>query len=200
MTVIDIMHTRNILMIWNEILCLGDSITYGARDTQGRSFVAELGKILTEKTDEFYYCHNCGISGETSSDLLRRAWSNTSSNNNSRIATLLIGTNDTQIPITEEVYEDNLRQIISILKVHGMHIILCTLPELGFTPLYLKNKEYIGKYNKIIRKFAKDESISICDMSGTEKYYIDGVHYTHDGYKVLANKIANIILQEKKNV
>jgi len=187
-------------MIWNEILCLGDSITYGARDFQGRSFPAELGKILTEKTNEFYYCHNRGVSGETSSDLLRRAWSDTSSNKNSRIATVLIGTNDTQVPITEEVYEDNLRQIISILKVHDIHIILCTLPELEFTPLYFKNTEYIGKYNKIIRRLATEQSLLVCDMSGTEKHYIDGVHYTHDGYKVLANRIANVILQENKNV
>jgi lysophospholipase L1-like esterase len=61
-------------MIWNEILCLGDSLTYGARDRYGRSYPAELGKILSEKTGEFYICHNYGINGETSSDLLRRSW------------------------------------------------------------------------------------------------------------------------------
>ena len=42
-------------MIWNEILCLGDSITTGARDSQGRSFPAELASILADKTGEFYY-------------------------------------------------------------------------------------------------------------------------------------------------
>lgn len=186
-------------MIWNEILCLGDSITYGARDSQGRSFPAELGKILTEKTGEFYYCHNHGVCGETSSDLLRRAWPATRSNSNCKIATVLIGTNDTQVPINEEVYEDNLRQIISLLKVHGMHVILCLLPELEFTPLYLKGKEYIGRYNKIIKKLSKEHSTLICDMSGTEKMYIDGVHYTHEGYKVLAKRISEVILQENLN-
>ena len=182
-------------MIWNEILCLGDSITYGARDSQGRSFPAELGKILHEKTGEFYYCHNKGICGETSSDLLRRAWSDASAAKNSKIATLLIGTNDTQIPISEDIYEDNLRQIISILKVHGMNIVLCTLPELAFTPLYIKNKEYISKYNKIIFKLSEQYSTSLCKLDNTEKYYIDGVHYTHKGYKVIASKISNLILK-----
>ena len=46
-------------MIWNEILCLGDSITYGARDPYKRSYPAELGKMLTESLKEFYFCHNC---------------------------------------------------------------------------------------------------------------------------------------------
>ena len=61
-------------MIWNEIVCLGDSLTYGARDRFGRSYPAELGKILSSETGEFYICHNYGINGETSSDLLRRSW------------------------------------------------------------------------------------------------------------------------------
>ena len=41
-------------MIWNEILCLGDSITFGARDPYKRSYPNELGQMLTEKTKEFY--------------------------------------------------------------------------------------------------------------------------------------------------
>ena len=36
-------------MIWNEVVCLGDSLTYGARDRYGRSYPAELAKILFEK-------------------------------------------------------------------------------------------------------------------------------------------------------
>lgn len=181
-------------MIWNEILCVGDSITYGARDSQGRSFPAELAKILTEKTGEFFFCHNHGICGETSSDVLRRIWPITKSNSGAKIATLMIGTNDTQVPITEEVYEDNLRQIIGTLRLHGMRVILCTLPKLGWTPLYLNNTDYIDKYNKIINKFGKTDGVVVCDVSGSESEYIDGVHYTHEGYKLLANIVAETIL------
>ena len=32
-------------MIWNEIVCLGDSITFGARDEYGRCYPAELGSV-----------------------------------------------------------------------------------------------------------------------------------------------------------
>ena len=41
-------------MIWNEIVCLGDSITFGARDEFGRCYPAELGKLLTKELNEFY--------------------------------------------------------------------------------------------------------------------------------------------------
>ena len=100
-------------MIWNQILCLGDSLTYGARDRYGRSYPAELGKVLTDKTGEFYICHNYGINGETSSDLLRRSWGIIKGNKDCKIMLLWIGTNDTKVPTPLDIYEDNLKQIIN---------------------------------------------------------------------------------------
>ena len=117
-------------MIWNEILCLGDSITFGARDRYGRSYPAELAKIMFEKTGEFYYCHNYSVCGDTSSDLLRKCWNAAKSHSNSKIALIMIGTNDTQPGIPTEVYRDNIRQIVSVVRVHGMLPVVATLPEL----------------------------------------------------------------------
>jgi len=182
-------------MIWNEIVCLGDSITYGARDEYGRSYPAELSKTLTENTGEFYYCHNYGVCGETSSDLLRRAWKNISSHKGSKIMLLMIGTNDTQASISPDIYEDNLRQIISIASIHGMTTIVATLPELDFTPLYLKNKNFIKQYNKVIRKLSRELSFKICDMTGIESFYIDGVHFKHVGNLEIANRFYETILK-----
>ena len=187
-------------MIWNEILCLGDSLTFGSRDEYQRSYPAELGRILTEKTGEFYYCHNYAITGETSSDLLRRSWDNVSSKTNANIMLLMIGTNDTQAGIPIDIYRDNLRQIISVAYVHGMYVIVATLPTLGFTPLYISNTSYIEKYNDTICELSKEMQFDVCDMSGLEEYYIDGVHLTHTGNVVLAKKFADSILsmQERR--
>ena len=184
-------------MIWNEILCLGDSITYGARDRYGRSYPAELSKILTKETNETYVCHNHGISGETSSDLLRRTWSACKSHSNSKIALLMIGTNDTQKDIPINIFEDNIRQIISMCKIHGMHVIMGTLPKLGFTPLYFKNSKKIDQYNFAILKIANEMNLDVCNMEDTEAHYIDNVHYTHEGYKLLAQKWASKILNSQ---
>ena len=174
---------------------MGDSITYGARDEYGRSYPAELSKTLTENTGEFYYCHNYGVCGETSSDLLRRAWKNISSHKGSKIMLLMIGTNDTQASISPDIYEDNLRQIISIASIHGMTTIVATLPELDFTPLYLKNKNFIKQYNKVIRKLSRELSFKICDMTGIESFYIDGVHFKHIGNLEIADRFYKTILK-----
>ena len=182
-------------MIWNEILCLGDSLTTGARDRYRRSYPMELAKILTDKTGEFYFCHDYGVCGDTSSDLLRRIWNIAKSNQNARIAIVMIGTNDTQINIPKHIYKDNLRQIISTLSLYCMNIIVSKLPSLGFTPLYINNTSNIEVYNNTIDELSEEMNVTLCDMSGTEEYYIDGVHYTHEGYNILANIFADKILK-----
>ena len=178
-------------MIWNEIVCLGDSLTFGARDPFKRSFPAELGKMLSDETDEFYYCHNFGINGETSSDLQKRAWGNISSRSNAKILLLLIGTNDTQIKIPPHIYEDNIRQIVNVARVHGMYVIVGTLPSLGFTPLYL-NPKFIKEYNSVIKKLSKEMRFDTVDLSGIEM--CDGCHFTHDGNLELADRFKKHIL------
>ena len=184
-------------MIWNEILCLGDSLTYGARDEHKSSYTVELSRILREKTKETYICHNEGISGETSSDLLRRAWRNVKSNKESKLCVLLIGTNDTQINNPPHIFEENIKQIINIVKIHKMNLILCTLPKLGFTTLYLKNSKNIELYNEIIKKLSKEYNLYLCDLSGIEKYYVDGVHLNHEGNIDLANRVAKVFLESQ---
>lgn len=181
-------------MIWNEIVCLGDSITFGARDEFGRCYPAELGKLLTKELNEFYYCHNFGINGETSSDLQKRAWNNISSKSNSNIMLLVIGTNDTQIGVTPDIYEDNIRQIVSIAKVFNMRVILGTVPPLKFTPLYLNNTSNIKKYNEKLYKLSEKMGFSVCDLEGIEDYYVDGVHLSHDGNIELAKRFMYSIL------
>ena len=165
-------------MIWNEILCLGDSLTYGARDRYGRSYPAELGKILSEKTGEFYICHNYGINGETSSDLLRRSWAIMKSNRSCKIMLLLIGTNDTKKPMPVEVYKDNLRQIITSARANGM------------TPI-------VGTYSKEIIKLSKELNFEVCDMSKMDPYLIDGVHFDNEGYHEMASRFSEKVLSMK---
>ncbi|MAG26595.1 hypothetical protein CMI47_13715 [Candidatus Pacearchaeota archaeon] len=184
-------------MIWNEILCIGDSLTYGARDRYGRSYPAELAKIMAEKTNEFYVCHNYGINGETSSDLLRRTWSILKSNRDSKICLFMIGTNDTKKPTPLDVYEDNMRQIILSIKSNGMIPIVATLPELEFSPHYAKNRNWIDKYNKVITTLSKSLDFLICPMNNLSVHLIDGVHFTHEGYKEIAKKWSKKILSLK---
>lgn len=71
---------------------------------------------------------------------------------------------------------------------------MSTLPKLGMTPLYYKNSYLINSYNEIIMKLSIELKLDVCDMSGVEDYYVDGVHFTNAGHKEIANRWANKIL------
>jgi lysophospholipase L1-like esterase len=172
-------------------------LTYGARDRFGRSYPVELGKILTEKTEEFYICHNYGVNGETSADILRRSWNILRSNKGCKIALLLIGTNDTKAPTPIGVYEDNLHQLIMSIKAHGMKLVVGTLPELEFSPFYAQNRQYTEIYSSKIREMSKKHGFEVCELSEMQKYLIDGVHFDNEGYVEIAKRFANKILDFK---
>lgn len=181
--------------IWREIICLGDSLTYGARDEYGRSYPAELSKILKEKTKDNWFCHNYGINGNTSSDLYRRSWPILKSNENAKIVILLIGTNDTKIPIPTNIFQDNVSSIVSQAKCLGKQIIIGTIPSLGLSPAYLKNKTYIVSYNEILKKISIDYETFLVELNNLENFMIDGVHFKNYGNRKIAEIFSNFILE-----
>ena len=111
-----------------------------------------------------------------------------------RISLIMVGTNDTQANIPPDIYEDNLKQIINMCKICKTRPILATLPDLGFTPLYLNNPNNIKLYNKKINSLSSKLNLEVCDMNGIEKYYVDNVHFNHEGNIENAKRWANAIL------
>ena len=98
------------------ILCLGDSLTFGARDEYHSSYPSHLSKLFWDHEKKEVFCLNYGINGETSGQLLRRIYSNVQSCSESRTALIMIGTNDTFLPQEPDIYEDHLRQIVMVIK------------------------------------------------------------------------------------
>ena len=76
-----------------------------------------------------------------------------------------------------------------------MTVIVATLPALGFSPFYLRNHNYIQKYNSVINKLSKELNFSICSMDNLEEHLIDGVHFTHEGYNEIAERWSKKILE-----
>ena len=75
--------------------------------------------------------------------------------------------------------------------------IVGTLPALSFTPYYAKNRDYINKYNEVIKNLSSSLGFDMCQMTDMEKYLIDGVHFTHEGYKEMAKRWSESILSLK---
>ena len=57
-----------------KILCLGDSLTNGARNEFFRDYPLELSNIIYQKKKVDNTCLNESVNGETTSEILKRAF------------------------------------------------------------------------------------------------------------------------------
>lgn len=173
-----------------RILCLGDSLTFGARDEFYRSYPAELSKLFWVKDSLKVSCINRGVSGETSSELLKRAFDDVSRSGDVDVALLLIGSNDTFVSMPLEVYEDNLRQILLCLSdVPRVGIgLLPPITGLGLLSYPKDANEQVKRFNSVILNscYIFENTDFIADFTGMGKYIIDTVHFNNKGYKKMA--------------
>lgn len=171
------------------ILCVGDSLTFGGRDEYHSSYPSELSRLYWEQKKKTVYCVNHSTNGITSGQLLSNIYSIAKSCPQAKVALVLIGTNDTQIDQQPDIYKDNLRQIIAVLKETYNSIGLGILPPIigPGLPNYPKDgQKQVDVFNDIIIKSAEEYGCFLADFRNLGKYIIDTVHLNHNGYKKMA--------------
>ena len=183
------------MSIYNTILCLGDSLTYGSRDEYRRGYPPELAKLLNEyTTNQFWVVINEGINQERSGDILRRTPKVIATYPDAYAVIILAGTNDTLEGVPEDVYKDTMYQIIKTCQNYhnipgGRKIILGSLISLyGVGLLSYSNigNEWLKKYNLVLKDLAEVMNIPFVNLTSLEKYRIDRCHLNNEGYKEMA--------------
>ena len=123
------------------------------------------------------------MSGDTSGDLIKRI--GVVHGVQTKLAIVLIGTNDTVIPVPVSVYAENLLTIEKMLE--NVSILWCTLPPImGYGLPHYKHPLYITMYNQVIAGIAGTNVVDFSDMG---EYLIDTVHFCNRGYKEMARRI-----------
>lgn len=189
-------------MIGGTILCIGDSITFGARDEYKRGYPAELSFLLSENKQK-WICVNRGIERETSAELLKRLYGEIKACPDAFEVCLLTGTNDARDKVDPEIYERNLRQILDTLVFFCKFVYLGLLPEKkgsGAPDYPNEMMEWLEMYNGILQGLAPryDGKVKIVDLTGLpESAYIDGVHFCNKGYWMIASKFVKAIRERR---
>jgi lysophospholipase L1-like esterase len=183
--------------IFNTILCIGDSLTYGARDEYRRGYPIELSQILNDYCDnkQFWVCINEGISGERSADILRRAPDIMYKyGNDVYVAIIQAGTNDTLDKVPVEIFRDNMFQLIRTVQLikpvnGGRKVILGSLISLegiGLMSYTNDGHKILLKYNEVLKDLSRELNIPLVDLRCLEKYRNDKCHLTNEGYREMA--------------
>lgn len=189
-------------MNWETFLCIGDSITIGARSYLG--YPDYLVDYLQKSTPSKWNLINHAVSGYRCIDISRELTANFSNikNQNPSIATILIGTNDVKTGTSVELYRIAYEQLIVTTKllVPYNHVYLITIPQLGkgikYPYKYAMN-DLLPSYNAVIRELAAKYSLQVIDLKLTPNCLFDGVHLNEKGSQCVGAQISKVILKDK---
>ncbi len=177
-----------------QIICEGDSITFGAGATSGKDWPVTMQKALTGK----YRLTNLGINGQKAYEILANAPSRTDKLWNLYSATpkvylLWAGSNDIAEGKTSSVI-DSLTSRISAARAAGAtKILLGTILPRGDAAFEVDRE----KINSAIRAsghlgadgvadVAANKTIGQANQNTNTTYYEDGIHPNDVGYQIIA--------------
>jgi acyl-CoA thioesterase-1 len=175
------------------IVAVGDSLTAGYGLDESESYPALLEQKL-QATGYRYRVVNAGVSGETTSGTLSRIeWILTLTPD---IIILETGANDGLRGIDPRLAEENIRQILRILKKEDVVVLLA-----GMKMVWNLGPAYVARFNRIYPKLAEDFDVVFFPffLEGVAMHNDlilgDGIHPNGRGYKKITENIYPYVLE-----
>jgi len=196
-----------------NICIFGDSITYGAFDSEKGGWANRLRLHLDSRDDFEDEVYNLGISGDNTEGILERFDAEIKFREPGFLI-FAIGINDSQYVISEnqnrvpvEKFEQNIKELISRAKKITDKILfvgLTPVDETKTTPIpwnidKMYKNEYVEKYNNKIKEVCESEKVDFINIfsemaKGNYKtMLIDGLHPDSKGHRWIADKIISEI-------
>lgn len=174
-------HVKNWDSIGNNIICFGDSITYGEGTPQGEDYPTYLSKLL--KRDVI----NAGVGGDTTHGALARLEKDVLQKD-PYIVIVELGGNDFLQKIPKEQTMKNLEEVILKIQENEAMVALCDISGgMGF-PQY---REDFRKLAKKTRSIFIPKILESVLTNPSLKY--DHIHPNSKGYKKIAEQVYKVI-------
>ncbi|HEY4247455.1 MAG TPA: SGNH/GDSL hydrolase family protein [Lacunisphaera sp.] len=193
----------DILMLFEHGVCLGDSLTTGARSRYG---VAEsLSEQLNRATNKRWLFRCEATNGETVLQQLRRLDQKPWLWKDATFCSLIIGTNDAKssVDTPPEIFQMLYGQILDRLAVAKVMLFPASIPDLLSgaslaSPYDSKCMERIRRFNEVINSECKCRGLSdvMVDLTGLgADCFVDGVHFSEAGIDQVAKRFAEKIIR-----
>ncbi|MFH1867112.1 MAG: SGNH/GDSL hydrolase family protein [Patescibacteria group bacterium] len=195
-----------------KICIFGDSTAWGAWDTEKGGWVMRLWLAVGQrKAGEYISIYNCGISGGTTTDILRRFESEAKE----RRADALIfqtGGNDASYQgapdnylVPPKKFRENVAEIIKRAKRITSRIVFIrykncdeakTMP-VPWNDIYYTNKN-IEKYNAIMKEVCEGNDVMFLDIKTLDSVdFYDGLHPNSAGHEKIFIQVKDFLLKNK---
>ena len=185
-----------------NIVCLGDSTTYGYMITRKKVWPSILNNKFAEEGKDINII-NKGINGDTASGMIAR-FERDCLNENADLLILMGGVNDIFMFQNIDKIKDNIKLIVETSNKNNVDIILFTpIPFIKeiFTFFEADNldsfENTLKEYVSWINEYTKENNIKSIDVYNmfmnnifkSNKYediYFDGVHLSENGHNIFA--------------
>lgn len=207
-----------------HILAFGTSTTYGAWDTEG-GWVQRFRKFLDEKyvqsnfdNDKFCLVYNLGVSGDTSTGILKRFESETQTRIDKKDQKVVIlfhlGINDAirnnesgDNWVSPHEFKENYKRLIHLAKKYSDTIIVvgskpvdARVDPIPWLPDHSYKNEDVEKYNEIMEEVAKENGTYFIEMykrfinKDYSNLLADGVHMNSEGHKQFFEVVKDFLI------
>ncbi|MEI0538304.1 GDSL-type esterase/lipase family protein [Brachyspira pulli] len=185
-----------------NVVCLGDSTTYGYMITRKKVWPSILNNKFAEEGKDINII-NKGINGDTTSGMIAR-FERDCLNENADLLILMGGVNDIFMFQNIDKIKDNIKLIVETSNKNNVDIILFTpIPFIKeiFTFFEADNLDLfentLKEYVSWINEYTKENNIKSIDVYNmfmnnifkSNKYediYFDGVHLSENGHNIFA--------------
>ena len=194
-----------------RIQCVGDSITRGAgvKDRKTDSYPAQLSTILGKDWNVKLY--NAGVNGATMLKKGNNPFWNTGLIKNKKpsnvdIFLIMLGTNDSKPENWKhkDEFASDYEEMIKVLhEISKKAKIYAVLPPPAFPGQWgIRDKVIKDEIIPLIQEVAKKTGVEVIDaytpLSGKPNLFPDTVHPNAEGARLLAETVANALLNKKK--
>ena len=167
----------------DTIICFGDSLTYGTGAGQGMDYPAQLSKMIGKTVI------NAGVSGDTTARALRRLEHDVLAKSPDLVL-ITLGGNDLKNGVARDVAFENLKTIIESIQKTGARVIIGGLNfpfrDRGFGRAYQELSDETGAV--LIPNIFEG-------IMGNRKLMSDLIHPNDEGYKLIAERFYEAMLQ-----
>jgi lysophospholipase L1-like esterase len=180
---------RNIDSKGKNIICFGDSLTFGYGAAPGEDYPTALSKLTQIPLI------NAGIDGDTSTEALKRIDSDVLERN-PLLVIIEFGGNDFLRKTPKEVTLNNIKEMIDAIQAKGSMVAIVDISA-GI---------FLGEYHKLFYALAKEKKAIFVPaifngIITNPRLKSDFLHPNADGYKIVAQRIyRNITPYLNKNI
>lgn len=186
-------------MNYQNLLCLGDSQTNGARSYD--CYPLHLIRMLSEDTPYAWRAIPLCVNGYTARDLWFVANREIDTIADTYQACLLIGANDVGEGKDVELFAEYYRQILRVLLIKRYKAVFCgEVPPIFPDGHVFFNRDCLARreqFNQAIRAVvAKHPQAALVKLDHlTREMYEDPVHFNHQGNVIVAKAFEEVILR-----